>query len=153
MISISSGILDNDPKGRSGRGTKFWLEAGVVGEDVTRFEYHLLDLIDGTFNREAVLKPLLDRAEAARKAEEQRQAAEKKAALEKRQADVTINTKLEAIIDTVIAMNQKAVDEFKSGKDKALNSLVGLVIKEAKVQQLVPDAFAITTAIKQKLVV
>ena len=36
---------------------------------------------------------------------------------------------LEAIIDEVLANNQKSVDEFRSGKDKAFNSLVGQVMK------------------------
>ena len=36
---------------------------------------------------------------------------------------------LEGIIDQVLASNQKSVDEYKSGKEKAFNSLVGQVMK------------------------
>ena len=39
---------------------------------------------------------------------------------------------LEGIVDQVIASNQKSVEEFKAGKEKALNSLVGQVMKASQ---------------------
>jgi len=36
---------------------------------------------------------------------------------------------LEAIVDTVIAANAKNVAEFRAGNDKALNALVGQIMK------------------------
>jgi aspartyl-tRNA(Asn)/glutamyl-tRNA(Gln) amidotransferase subunit B len=39
---------------------------------------------------------------------------------------------LEAIIDAVMAANPKSVEEFRSGKDKAFNALVGQVMKASK---------------------
>ena len=36
---------------------------------------------------------------------------------------------LEAIVDQVLAANPKSIDEYKAGKDKALNALVGQVMK------------------------
>ncbi|MDO5059509.1 MAG: Asp-tRNA(Asn)/Glu-tRNA(Gln) amidotransferase subunit GatB, partial [Neisseria sp.] len=39
---------------------------------------------------------------------------------------------IEKIIDEVLAANQKSVDEFKAGKDKAFNALVGQVMKASK---------------------
>ncbi|MDQ1314114.1 MAG: aspartyl-tRNA(Asn)/glutamyl-tRNA(Gln) amidotransferase subunit, partial [Pseudomonadota bacterium] len=39
---------------------------------------------------------------------------------------------LEKIIDDVLAANQKSVEEFRSGKDKAFNALVGQVMKASK---------------------
>jgi aspartyl-tRNA(Asn)/glutamyl-tRNA(Gln) amidotransferase subunit B len=39
---------------------------------------------------------------------------------------------LEAIVDDVIARNPKSVDEFRSGKDKAFNALVGQVMKASQ---------------------
>ena len=41
---------------------------------------------------------------------------------------------LEAIVDTVIAANEKSVQEFRAGKDKAFNALVGQVMKASKGQ-------------------
>jgi len=39
---------------------------------------------------------------------------------------------LEAIVDEVIASNEKSVAEYRSGKDKAFNALVGQVMKASK---------------------
>ncbi|MCR5865921.1 Asp-tRNA(Asn)/Glu-tRNA(Gln) amidotransferase subunit GatB [Aquincola sp. J276] len=39
---------------------------------------------------------------------------------------------LEAIVAEVLAANQKSVDEFRAGKDKAFNALVGQVMKASK---------------------
>jgi aspartyl-tRNA(Asn)/glutamyl-tRNA(Gln) amidotransferase subunit B len=39
---------------------------------------------------------------------------------------------LEAIIDQVLAANPKSIDEFKAGKDKAFNALVGQVMKASQ---------------------
>jgi hypothetical protein len=40
---------------------------------------------------------------------------------------------LETLMDEVIAANQKAVDEIKAGKDKAIGFLVGQILKQHKV--------------------
>lgn len=146
---IASGIVDNDPKG--GRGTRFWMTV-TVGEKTDHYEYTLLDELEGKFNREAIIKPAREEAARLRKELESKEAAEKKAALEQRQAAVSIDPALDTIIDTVISNNSKVVSEYQSGKDKALNSLVGMVIKEVKQKNLpVVDAFTITTALKKKL--
>ena len=39
---------------------------------------------------------------------------------------------LEKIVDEVIATNARSVEEYKSGKDKAFNALVGQVMKASK---------------------
>ena len=39
---------------------------------------------------------------------------------------------LEKIIDVVLAANPKSVDEFRQGKEKAFNALVGQVMKASK---------------------
>ncbi len=39
---------------------------------------------------------------------------------------------LEAIVDEVIAANAKNVAEFKAGNEKALNALVGQIMKASK---------------------
>jgi aspartyl-tRNA(Asn)/glutamyl-tRNA(Gln) amidotransferase subunit B len=39
---------------------------------------------------------------------------------------------LEAIIDEVMAANAPMVEQFRAGKDKAFNALVGLVMKASK---------------------
>ncbi|MEJ6006107.1 Asp-tRNA(Asn)/Glu-tRNA(Gln) amidotransferase subunit GatB [Paucibacter sp. AS339] len=39
---------------------------------------------------------------------------------------------IEAILDEILAANQKSVEEFRSGKEKAFNALVGQAMKAAK---------------------
>ena len=39
---------------------------------------------------------------------------------------------LEAIVDAVIAANARSVEEYRTGKDKAFNALVGQVMKASK---------------------
>ena len=39
---------------------------------------------------------------------------------------------LEAIVDAVLAANEKSVAEFRAGKDKAFNALVGQVMKASQ---------------------
>ena len=39
---------------------------------------------------------------------------------------------LEKIIDDVLATNQKNIDEYRAGKDKAFNALVGQVMKASQ---------------------
>jgi aspartyl-tRNA(Asn)/glutamyl-tRNA(Gln) amidotransferase subunit B len=41
-------------------------------------------------------------------------------------------SELESIIDAVLAANQKSVDEFRAGKDKAFQALVGQAMKASK---------------------
>jgi hypothetical protein len=48
--SVSTGILDNDPKGKTGVGTVHWMEV------VIRYEWGLLEELDGTFNPDEVKK-------------------------------------------------------------------------------------------------
>jgi aspartyl-tRNA(Asn)/glutamyl-tRNA(Gln) amidotransferase subunit B len=42
------------------------------------------------------------------------------------------NSELERIVDEVLAANAKSVEEFRAGKDKAFNSLVGQAMKATK---------------------
>jgi aspartyl-tRNA(Asn)/glutamyl-tRNA(Gln) amidotransferase subunit B len=39
---------------------------------------------------------------------------------------------LEAMVDAVIAANPKSVEEFRAGKEKAFNALVGQVMKQSR---------------------
>jgi aspartyl-tRNA(Asn)/glutamyl-tRNA(Gln) amidotransferase subunit B len=55
---------------------------------------------------------------------------------------------LEAIIDQVLAANPKSVDEYRAGKEKAFNALVGQVMKASKGQANPAQAHSL---LKQKL--
>jgi Asp-tRNA(Asn)/Glu-tRNA(Gln) amidotransferase B subunit len=150
--SIVSGILDNDPKGKSGRGTQFWLEVTLAGV-TTRYEYSLLDVIEKKFDPSSVIQAATKQIEAERKAQEEAEKAQKQVALQKREEAISVSSELSDILTAVIAANPKPVSEYKSGKEKALNSLVGMVIKEVKAKGItVADgAFTITTLLKKSL--
>ncbi len=60
-LSITSRILDNDPEGKSGRGTLYELFV-QFGKECDSVTYGLMDEINCTFNREAWLKPWYDKA-------------------------------------------------------------------------------------------
>ncbi|TAJ22840.1 MAG: Asp-tRNA(Asn)/Glu-tRNA(Gln) amidotransferase GatCAB subunit B, partial [Rugosibacter sp.] len=45
---------------------------------------------------------------------------------------VTDSGAIESVIDQVLAANAKSVEEFRAGKDKAFNALVGQVMKATK---------------------
>jgi aspartyl-tRNA(Asn)/glutamyl-tRNA(Gln) amidotransferase subunit B len=45
---------------------------------------------------------------------------------------ITDTGAIEALVDEVLAANPKSVEEFRAGKDKAFNALVGQVMKATK---------------------
>ena len=45
---------------------------------------------------------------------------------------ITDTGEIEAIVDAVLAANPKSIEEFRAGKDRALNALVGQVMKGSK---------------------
>jgi len=45
---------------------------------------------------------------------------------------ITDTEAIEALVDEVLAANQKSVDEFRAGKEKAFNALVGQAMKATK---------------------
>ena len=50
---IFSGIVDNDHKGETGRGTIHWVEVTENGQ-TTRYEYGLLEVLSGKFDLAAL---------------------------------------------------------------------------------------------------
>ena len=61
---------------------------------------------------------------------------------------ITDDSAIEAIVDEVLAANPKSVEEFRGGKDRALNALVGQVMKESKGKA---NPQQVTDLLKQKL--
>ena len=55
---------------------------------------------------------------------------------------------LEAILDAVLAANAKSVEEFRAGKDKAFNALVGQAMKATQGKA---NPTAVTALLKKKL--
>ena len=55
---------------------------------------------------------------------------------------------LEAIIDDVLAANAKSVEEFRAGKEKAFNALIGQAMKASKGKA---NPAQLTDLLRQKL--
>lgn len=177
---ITTGILDSDGKGKSGRGTIYWTEVRdkslpwdqwenrdihntiqtteqgfvLVSANpplVERFEYGLLDILEKKFDLKAAIAQYEAENTVLEHQAQAAEAAEKKAKREEREASVKSDPVMDAILDTVIAQGTKAVTEYKAGKEKALNALVGMVIGQLKKQGLDADAFTINRLLRQKI--
>ena len=153
-LAITYGILDNDPRGESGRGTIHYVKVSVDGIWKEYVMWGLLEELNGTFNPESVTKKYTDLRDAELAAAAAREKQEKEEAKAARLEAVQVDDVLDKLIDEVIASEEKAVAEFKAGKDKALNALVGKVIGQIRKNQLSvqTDAFGITATLKKKLV-
>lgn len=150
--SIISGVLDNDAKGTSGRGTRFWMEVRCAALDIVkRYEYTLMDLLDKTFDRDKVLAEVRIYAAAEQKAADEQREQEKLAAINERKAAIVISEQLHAVIMAAIVKNSKVLAEYKAGKNKALNALVGIIMIEARNKRISADAFAVTNWLKTQL--
>ena len=53
--TISSGIVDNDDKGKTGRGTVHWLTVSDGPNVLERHEWGLLEELAGKFNKQAII--------------------------------------------------------------------------------------------------
>ena len=112
--------------------------AGAFGEK------HLdgLKLIDGVEITSIISRTDEQAAAVAEKYGAKHSSTELEDALARDDVDAVIATKglkqmsdsgaLLAIVDEVIARNAKSVEEFRAGKDKAFNALVGQVMKASK---------------------
>jgi aspartyl-tRNA(Asn)/glutamyl-tRNA(Gln) amidotransferase subunit B len=181
MFTYCTGTLDYDTKGTTGGGTKFWLEiqksneyleknfkSEIIEEHVgnqtlfkatqptpivlARYEWFLMDELSGTFNKESILAPFRALEKEALDLRENQVADGKKQAQAERLAGVKDDGSIGRLIEEVIAQDTKAVVEFQSGKDKALNALVGKVMGLAKKNHINTDAFSVSELLRKRLV-
>ena len=127
---IIHGILDNDAKGIVGKGTLFWMEVTVAGV-VTRYEWGLLEELDGRFNRAEKTAPFYVALKAEKQATELSAKAEKQASQAAR-TDVPISAVVRSTIEALILAEPKFVADIKAGKEKALNGLIGRAMAQLK---------------------
>ena len=154
--TFRTGILNNDPKGETGRGTQHWFEIHVVKDGKTsteRHEYFIMDVIEKKFDVESIKRPYLEKQRAYDQDLDKHQKEAKQAAEVERKESVKSNPELDEIIDAAILANEKSVAEFRGGKEKALNAIVGFVMKEIKSRSIVvvDPAFTVSTLLKQRL--
>ena len=153
QTTFETRIVDNDPKGENGRGTVFRFTVFVNYVIETLIEYSLLDIVSGKVDLEAIKKPFREDQKEFDTLEAERVKQASNQAKDKRKASVESNAVLDEIIQKAIDENEKVVVEYKSGKEKSLNALVGIVLKEMKARQVeVKDsAFAVSTILKERL--
>lgn len=146
MISITTGIIDIDAKGQNGRGTVYSMTVDAGDGKPVTYEYGLLEILNGSFNREAILAPLKKKADEIRAARESDEKTKKASALQDRVAAVGDDPTLIAIIKEILPAHGKAVAQFKVGNEKAINAIVGAIMKKHGQKY---DALVIITLLKK----
>jgi Asp-tRNA(Asn)/Glu-tRNA(Gln) amidotransferase B subunit len=149
--SITTGILDNDPKGLTGRGTLFYMTVSLGDKTVEYHEWGLLNELAGKFSPALISKTYRDLNRKADLEDSEREAKQKQKAQEDRAAAVKDDPALLTLIDEATSSETKAIAEYLSGKEKALNAVVGKIIGLCKKQSIQADAFKITTLLKKRL--
>ena len=128
-LSITTGIVDNDPNGETDIGTIFWFKIFYKSPSLLidkTLTHGLLELADlgGKINLQAIV----DELEAQAKADSELQT---KAEIKNTPAQI-IGKLPAAQLDAVnklIVENVAIIEQFKNGKDKALNALIGKIMK------------------------
>lgn len=141
MLSHHFGILDNDPKGEN-NGTQFYAEFSY-GDKKARHEWFIGEVINSKGAYSEYLKEL-NRFNDLKLEEQKRRDAlfdsqksklkEDKAKLVADQLD-KIDPILTKIMDEAL-LDKTKVQAYKSGNEKIINALVGIVIKNAKSSNL-----------------
>lgn len=151
--SLLWGVLDNDPKGKSGRGTLFYAK-GTVNHIAFYAEWGLLDEINRTADYlywTSIREDYLSHCAGILCTETQRLKQEKQDKLNARLDAVSVSKNTLTIIEQVLSTSDDLISQYKEGKEKALNSLIGKVIKQVKSAGISEEVFNISQTIKQKL--
>lgn len=149
-FSYTTGVVDNDADGTTGVGTIFYVDITI--DDVTkRHTWGLLDQLQGKFNYRDLIRPYVETENKKKVEADAKVAEQKKIEAEHRKKSIVEDPAIVAIIKDVLASEVKSVEQFKAGKEKALNALVGKVIGKGKSIGVTVDAFNITHLLKQKL--
>lgn len=149
--SITTGVLDNDPKGLTGRGTLFYMTVSLGDKTFEYHEWGLLNELAGKFSPASISKTYRDLNRKADLEDSEREAKQKQKAQEDRAAAVKDDPALLALIEQVITVETKAISQYREGKEKALNAVVGKIIGLCKQQSIEADAFKITTLLKKQV--
>jgi hypothetical protein len=149
-LSITTGVVDSDHKGTTGRGTIFWMEI-LFGEERHYYEWGLLEELNGSFKPDEITKPFKVWAREQQKIQDDSERKTKEDALSKRKSEVSLPGSVIQVINQIVGDNPDIVNQFKSGNVKALNSLVGKVIAITKKNGIACDAFSISTYVTGQL--
>lgn len=156
LTTINTRILDNDHKGESGRGTKYQLEISVKsGADQYHetHDYFLKDLIEGSINLDQIKRPFKEQQRQFDDQQAQQSKQIKDNEAQERKDSVKSTPELDQLLDEAISANSRACLEYKDGKEKSINVIIGYVMKEIKKRNIkVNDAaFVVSTLLAEKL--
>jgi hypothetical protein len=135
-FEICNGIFDNDPKGRKWgvgaiydpTGTLYWLEIRKRDVVIERWEYSLLEVLEGSFDPESIKRKYFDENLRILDMREEKRVAEQKRIHEERIANIKDDPILVEVVRKVVREELKIVADYQKGNEKALNALVGKVI-------------------------
>lgn len=151
--SLIYGILDNDPKGFTGCGTIYYAK-GLLAHKEVSIQWSLLDEVHNTSAYQAwcdFKTTYVNKCQSILKEEKARLKAEKEQKLNDRLENVSVSDRTLVIIKSTIQQEVELVNQYKQGKDKALNSLIGKIIKQVKSEGISEEVFNITQVLKQSL--
>ena len=131
-------IIDNDPKGETGRGTLFGCRFKIDGIKHLK-SYHLLDQIENNLVWQEI-KTLAKLAEESNQRIQQQRNSEfeinrqanKKAQEDSKIANIKITKEIRDAINIILEEHKQLVEQYKTGSEKALNSLVGKILAQCK---------------------
>ena len=150
-------IIDNDPKGETGRGTLFGCRFKIDGIEHLK-SYHLLDQIENNLVWQEI-KTLASLAhESNQRIQQQRNSefeinrqANKKAQEDSKIANIKITKEIRDAINIVLEEYKQLVEQYKAGSEKALNSLVGKILAQCKKTNIAANPFDVSYTLKQEL--
>ena len=150
-------IIDNDPKGETGRGTLFGCRFKIDGIKHLK-SYHLLDQIENNLVWQEI-KTLASLAhESNQRIQQQRNSefeinrqANKKAQEDSKIANIKITKEIRDAINIVLEEYKQLVEQYKTGSEKALNSLVGKILAQCKKTNIAANPFDVSYTLKQEL--
>ena len=150
-------IIDNDPKGETGRGTLFGCRFKIDGIEYLK-SYHYLDQIENNLVWQEI-KTLASLAhESNQRIQQQRNSefeinrqANKKAQEDSKIANIKITKDIRDAINIVLEEYKQLVEQYKTGSEKALNSLVGKILAQCKKTNIAANPFDVSYTLKQEL--
>ena len=150
-------IIDNDPKGETGRGTLFGCRFKIDGIEHLK-SYHLLDQIENNLVWQEI-KTLAKLAEESNQRIQQQRNSEfeinrqanKKAQEDSKIANIKITKEIRDAINIVLEEYKQLVEQYKTGSEKALNSLVGKILAQCKKTNIAANPFDVSYTLKQEL--
>ena len=150
-------IIDNDPKGETGRGTLYGCRLEIEGIEHLK-TYHLLDQIENNLVWQEI-KTLAKLAEESNQRIQQQRNSEfelnrqanKKAQEDSKISNIKITKDIRDAINIVLQEHKQLVEQYKAGSEKALNSLVGKILAQCKKTNVVANPFDVSYTLKQEL--